>query len=112
VTASVVSVLSALGDETRWRILGELGERDLSASALAKRLPVTRQAIARHLTVLEGAGLVSSQKAGREVRFRPVADRLSDTAAHLDRVGQTWNRRLAAIKEIAERPGDRRSVGG
>jgi DNA-binding transcriptional ArsR family regulator len=95
-------VLVALADTTRWRILEELGERDLSASALADRLPVSRQAIARHLGVLDAAGLVTSIRAGREVRYRPVAERLSTTAAQLERIGQAWDRRLAAIKEIAE----------
>ncbi|HUG74347.1 MAG TPA: metalloregulator ArsR/SmtB family transcription factor [Acidimicrobiia bacterium] len=95
-------VLSALADETRWRILEELGERDLSASALANRLPVSRQAIARHLGVLNRAGLVTSTPAGREVRYRPVGDRLSTTAAQLKRIGQQWDRRLRTIKEIAE----------
>jgi DNA-binding transcriptional ArsR family regulator len=95
-------VLVALADTTRWRILEELGERDLSASALADRLPVSRQAIARHLGVLDAAGLVTSMRAGREVRYRPVAERLSTTAAQLERIGQAWDRRLAAIREIAE----------
>jgi DNA-binding transcriptional ArsR family regulator len=102
VTTPVLPVLAALADETRWRILEELGERDLSASALADRLPVSRQAIARHLGVLDAAGLVASTRAGREVRYRPIGDRLSTTAAELDRIGQTWDRRLATIKAISE----------
>ena len=58
-------VLSVLADETRWRILSEIGDTDLSASALAGLLPVSRQAIAKHLAVLSDAGLVESVRAGR-----------------------------------------------
>jgi DNA-binding transcriptional ArsR family regulator len=102
VTTSVMPVLAALADETRWRILEELGARDLSASALADHLPVSRQAIARHLGILNEAGLVTSMRSGRELLFRPVGDRLSTIAAELERIGQEWDGRLLAIKEIAE----------
>ncbi|MCM3778421.1 ArsR/SmtB family transcription factor [Microbacterium hydrocarbonoxydans] len=98
----MVAVFAALGDETRWSILAALGEGDASASALAGKLPVTRQAIARHLVVLQGVGLVEPVKVGREVQFRVVGSELRSTAKHLDAVGVAWDRRLAAIKEIAE----------
>ncbi|HWV48161.1 MAG TPA: metalloregulator ArsR/SmtB family transcription factor, partial [Microbacterium sp.] len=63
-------MFSALADETRWSILTALGEGDASASALAGRLPVTRQAIAKHLAVLEEVGLVEPVRVGRELRIR------------------------------------------
>jgi DNA-binding transcriptional ArsR family regulator len=94
--------LSALADETRWSILDALGEGDASASALAGRLPVTRQAIAKHLAVLEEVGLVESVKVGRELRYRVIGAQLGEIARELDRVGALWERRLASIKEIAE----------
>jgi DNA-binding transcriptional ArsR family regulator len=97
-----VPVFAALGDETRWSILAALGEGDASASALAGRLPVTRQAIAKHLAVLQDAGLVESVRVGREVRYRVLGARLSATARDLDRVGTEWEQRLAEIKRIAE----------
>ncbi|NEM90868.1 metalloregulator ArsR/SmtB family transcription factor [Galbitalea soli] len=100
--AALVPVFAALGDETRWSILTALGEGEASASALAERLPVTRQAIAKHLAVLQQAGLVEPVRAGRELRFRVLGAQLSDTARRLDRIGAEWDRRLAAIKEIAE----------
>jgi DNA-binding transcriptional ArsR family regulator len=99
---TLVPVFAALGDETRWSILTALGEGDASASALAARLPVTRQAIARHLAVLSDVGLVEPVRVGREVRYRVVGAELADTARRLDRIGTIWDRRLAAIKEIAE----------
>ncbi len=100
----VPAVCSVLADESRWRILSELGRHDLSASALAGRLPISRQAIAKHLAMLAEAGLVESIRAGREVRYRALGARLTALADELDVIGQRWDRRLEAIKRIAERP--------
>lgn len=69
---------------------------------LAGRLPVTRQAIAKHLAVLQDVGLVESARVGRELRYRVLGSQLSETARSLDRIGAEWERRLAAIKRIAE----------
>jgi len=101
-TRTLVPVLAALGDDTRWSILAALGEGDASASALAQRLPVTRQAIAKHLAVLSDVGVVEPVRVGREVRYRVVGATLSATANRLDAIGREWEQRLAAIKEIAE----------
>lgn len=99
---TLVPVFAALGDETRWSILAALGAGEASASALAEQLPVSRQAIAKHLGVLQEVGLVEPVRVGREVRFRVVGAQLNATARHLDEVGQQWDRRLASIKRIAE----------
>ena len=96
-------VFAALGDDTRWSILATLGQGDASASGLASRLPVSRQAIAKHLTILEEVGLVEPLRVGREVRYRVVGAQLEATAGRLDELGFACDRRLAAIKEIAER---------
>ncbi|MFK3672244.1 ArsR/SmtB family transcription factor [Leifsonia aquatica] len=88
----LVPVFAALGDETRWSILG----------ALEGELPVSRQAIAKHLAVLREVGLVEPVRVGREVRFRVLGSELSATARRLDAVGAAWDRRLAEIKRIAE----------
>ena len=96
------ALLAVLADETRWRILTELGAAELSASALATRLPVSRQAIAKHLAVLAQAGLVEPVRAGREVRYRALGARLSALGTQLAVIGQQWDRRLLAIKRIAE----------
>jgi DNA-binding transcriptional ArsR family regulator len=101
-TSILVPVFAALGDETRWSILVALGEADASASALAGRLPVTRQASAKHLAVLQDVGLVESVRVGRELRYRVLGAQLSETARGLDRIGSEWDRRLAGIKRIAE----------
>lgn len=101
--ASLAPVFAALGDETRWSILTELGKEELSASALATRLPVSRQAIAKHLSALVAVGLVEAAPAGREVRYRALGSRMSELATQLESIGSEWDRRLAAIKRIAER---------
>ncbi|OJX75475.1 metalloregulator ArsR/SmtB family transcription factor [Leifsonia sp. 71-9] len=99
---TLVPVFAALGDDTRWSILSALAEGEASASALEAVLPVSRQAIAKHLAVLQEVGLVESVRVGREVRFRVLGAELSATARRLDAIGTAWERRLAEIKRIAE----------
>jgi DNA-binding transcriptional ArsR family regulator len=101
-TGTLVPVFAALGDETRWSILAALGEGNASASALARRLPVSRQAITKHLSVLQEVGLVDTVRVGREVQYRVIGAQLSETARRLDRIGAEWDHRLTAIKRIAE----------
>ena len=100
--STLVPVFAALADDTRWSILTALGEGDASASALAERLPVSRQAIAKHLVVLQKVGLVEPVRVGREIQFRVVGARLSETARRLEAIGAEWDRRLAVIRDIAE----------
>ena len=101
-TATLVPMFAALGDETRWSILEALGDGDASASALAGRLPVSRQAIAKHIAVLQAVGLIEPVRVGREVQYRVLGSQLSATATSLDAIGAKWDRRLDAIKRIAE----------
>lgn len=102
-TARLVKTCGALADETRWDILTRLGARELSASGLADELPVSRQAIAKHLAALSDAGLVEPVRAGREIRYRALGARLSQVANELDRIGAEWDARLQRIRAIAER---------
>jgi DNA-binding transcriptional ArsR family regulator len=103
VTASaLVPIFAALGDDTRWTILATLSKADASASALAGILPISRQAIAKHLAVLHGAGLVEPVQLGREVQYRVLGSQLAETARRLELIGTQWEQRLATIKEIAE----------
>jgi DNA-binding transcriptional ArsR family regulator len=99
---SLAPVFAALADETRWSILTALGDEELSASALALRLPVSRQAIAKHLAALVAVGLVRPLRSGREVRYRALGGRLGEVADELLAIGAEWDRRLVAIKRIAE----------
>lgn len=94
---------SAIGDPTRRRMLDLLvGEGGGTATSLSDRLPVTRQAVAKHLTVLQRAGLVHVAPAGRERRYRVDDAQLARAAAQLAAVGATWDARLQRIKRIAE----------
>lgn len=105
-TATLPAVCAALGDPTRWEILTRLGEGPMSASALARVLPVSRQAIGKHLDVLRAVGLVESEQRGREVVHLVVGARLNALARELDRIGRSWETRLLRLKERAERPRD------
>ena len=100
---ALVPVFAALADQTRWDILTRLGARELSASALAAELPVSRQAIAKHLVALADAGLVDPLRHGREIRYRAIGARLSEIAAELAAIGSEWDARLGRIKALAER---------
>lgn len=82
-----------------------LGRRPASASALAEELPISRQAIAKHLRVLTDVGLVVATRVGREVKYEAVGARLSEVARRLDGIAAGWERRLARIKDVAERDG-------
>ena len=97
-------MIGALADPTRRQILRMLGAegRGLSASALGARLPVTRQAVAQHLGVLQQAGLVSSERSGREVLFNVQPSALEQTASWMTRLAETWAERLQLLKRIAE----------
>ena len=99
---SLAPTFSALADDTRWAILSRLGEGPASASALAREFPVSRQAIVRHLDVLQAVGLVEAEQQGREVVHRALGGRLDELARDLEQIARTWDRRLSRIKQIAE----------
>jgi DNA-binding transcriptional ArsR family regulator len=75
---------------------------DGTATTLGQQLPVTRQAVAKHLGVLDRAGLVRATPVGREKRYRVDDVQLSRAVAQLSSVGRTWDARLQRIKRIAE----------
>lgn len=96
-------VFAALADPTRRLVLGLLGtEGERTATALAERLPISRQAIVKHLAVLDEAGLVSARRVGREVRYAVRPDALEATARWMAALASDWDRRLAGIKRLAE----------
>ena len=102
-TSPTDRVFAALSDPTRRDVLERIGAAgEASATQLARDLPISRQAIAKHLAVLSGAGLVESFNVGREIRYRALGARLSMLANELESIGREWDRRLAAIKRIAE----------
>jgi ArsR family transcriptional regulator, cadmium/lead-responsive transcriptional repressor len=94
---------AAIADPSRRRLLDLLVQGgEATASGLAPDVPFTRQAVAKHLAVLEQAGLVSRHKVGREVLFRVDPGRLDEATRALAQVAQRWDRRLATIKRLAE----------
>ena len=94
---------SAIGDPTRRRMLDLLLVRgDGTATTLSQQMPVTRQAVAKHLGVLDRAGLVRATPAGREKRYRVDEAQLARAVAQLTSVGAAWDARLQRIKRIAE----------
>lgn len=94
---------SAIGDPTRRRLLDLLlQDGPGTATSLGHLLPVTRQAVAKHLTVLERVGLVRAGVAGRERRYQVDEARLERAVADLSSVGSAWDARLRRIKRIAE----------
>ena len=94
---------SAIGDPTRRRMLDLLlADGDGTATTLSDQLPVTRQAVAKHLGVLDRVGLVHVAAAGREMRYRVDDARLAHAVEQLAAVGATWDARLRRIKQIAE----------
>ncbi|AWS47143.1 helix-turn-helix transcriptional regulator [Streptosporangium sp. 'caverna'] len=100
---AVDNVLVALADPTRRQLLDLLATQgEATATTLAERLPVSRQAVVKHLAVLDAAGLVSGGRVGREVRYavRPAA--LDATAQWMAALAADWDRRLANIKRVAE----------
>jgi ArsR family transcriptional regulator, cadmium/lead-responsive transcriptional repressor len=94
---------SAVGDPTRRRLLDLLlADGDGTATTLGQQLPVTRQAVAKHLVVLDRVGLVRATQAGREKRYRVDEAQLARAVAQLESVGSAWDARLQRIKRIAE----------
>ena len=94
---------SAIADPSRRQVLDLLVTNGgVSASWLAGRVPFSRQAVAKHLVVLERTGLVSRRKQGREVLYQVEADRLDQAARAMAGLAARWDRRLDAIKRLAE----------
>src|SRR3954451_14535319 len=97
------AVFAALADPTRWTLLGTLADRgEGTATTLAAQLPVSRPAVIKHLGVLDRAGLGSRRRAGREVRYRVEPERLDATARRMAAIAAAWDRRLDALKALAE----------
>jgi DNA-binding transcriptional ArsR family regulator len=98
-------VFAALADPTRRQVLQELVRGgDTTATGLAARLPVTRQAVGKHLGVLERAGLVRARRVGRESRYEPQTAGLTAAADWLMVLAAEWEQRLARLRALAEDP--------
>lgn len=94
---------AAIGEPSRRRLLDVLlVQGEATPTALATQLPYSRQAVAKHLAVLERVGLVEPRREGREVHYTVRAKRLEEAIRVMSLVASTWDGRLLAIKRIAE----------
>jgi DNA-binding transcriptional ArsR family regulator len=103
-------VFGALADPTRREVLLSLAEQPgLTASRLAGDLPMTRQAVAKHLTALSGAGLVQARREGRETRYTLTPAPLAEAMEWMAAVGAEWDERLARLATRSEQSGPARA---
>ena len=101
---SAASVFAALGDETRLRLVSRLsGRGPMSITQLSTGFPITRQAITKHLRVMESAGLVCSTQQGREIVWELEQKQLADARRHLDAISAQWDQTLGRLKSFVER---------
>ena len=99
----MTDVFAALADPTRRTVMERLARDPATATEIASELPVTRQAVAKHLAVLEDAGLVHARRAGRERRFSPTPAPLGEAISWMARVGGEWDERLRALDAYTRR---------
>jgi len=91
-------VFSALADPTRRRLLSAIAAHPATATELAGELPISRQAVVKHLSTLAQAGLLERERDGRDVRYRVTPEPLSDAVTWIAEVGGQWDARLAALR--------------
>jgi DNA-binding transcriptional ArsR family regulator len=97
------AVFAALGDPTRLALVKKLGDGlARTATTLAEDAPVTRQAIVKHLAVLEEAGLVVHAKRGREVLYALDTGRVDDARAFLEQISARWDRAIERLRRHVE----------
>ena len=98
---STDAVFAALSGPTRRSVLQSIaGAGTATATQIAVQLPVSRQAIVKHLGVLDKAGLVTAARTGREVRYRLSPEPLTDAVAWIAELGALWDERLARLEKM------------
>jgi len=98
------AVFGALADPSRRHVLKTLSTRpNATQHELSAELPITRQAVSKHLATLCQAGLVEAERRGREVRYRLTPEPLERAAAWMVDVGADWDRRLASLQRLLSR---------
>jgi len=96
-------VFEALADPVRRRLLSALSASPATATELAAGLPITRQAVAKHLASLSEAGLLERERSGRDVRYRVTPEPLTHAVGWMAQVGGQWDDRLARLDAALER---------
>lgn len=102
--AACALIFSALGDETRLRLVSTLADGQArSIAALTEGANLTRQAVTKHLRMLESAGVVSSTRTGRESRFQLAPECIVQAQSYLGLVSAEWDAALGRLKDFVER---------
>jgi DNA-binding transcriptional ArsR family regulator len=96
------AVFVALADPTRRRLLERLAAGPRSATGLAARFPLTRQAVVKHLGTLADAGIVAKHRHGREVRYQLESAPLGEASDWLTTLSARWEQRLVKLKHFVE----------
>jgi DNA-binding transcriptional ArsR family regulator len=100
----VDGIFAALADPTRRRVVERLARGGtVTASGLAEQLPITRQAVAKHLNALQGADLVSVMRVGRETHYKLRPQPLDEAAHWIQMVSAEWDDRLEALRRSLEK---------
>jgi DNA-binding transcriptional ArsR family regulator len=101
-SADAARIFAALGDPVRLQLVAALGSEGRSISDLARDLPISRQAVTKHLKVLEAGALVCSERRGREVIWRGDPAGVAAARAALDAIGAGWEQSLQRLKALVE----------
>jgi DNA-binding transcriptional ArsR family regulator len=91
------AVFGALADPTRRRLLTAIAQQPATATELAGGLPISRQAVVKHLSALAQAGLLERERSGRDVRYRVTPAPLADAVSWMAEVGGQWDERLSVL---------------
>lgn len=94
-----MDVFFALSDPTRRQMMRQMADGPVTATELSRHLPISRQAITKHLAALDQAGLVDRVVDGREVRYSIKTEGLEDVTSWVAEVGDAWDERLARLKK-------------
>ena len=97
-------VFSALADPMRRHLLSTISAAPATATELAGSLPISRQAVSKHLAALSEAGLLERERAGRDIRYRITPEPLSDAMSWMVGVGGEWDQRLASLRRTFDKP--------
>src|SRR5438309_7930077 len=99
-------VFSALADPTRRRLLAAISDTPATATELAHGLPISRQAVTKHLSALADAGLLGRERVGRDIRYRVTPEPLTEAVSWMADVGGHWDRRLPSLGRTFRDPRD------
>jgi DNA-binding transcriptional ArsR family regulator len=100
---AAAAVFGALADPTRRRLLSAIATHPATATELAGDLPISRQAVVKHLSALSEAGLLERERSGRDVRYRVTPAPMNEAVSWMAQVGAEWDARLAELASTLPR---------